>query len=149
MNTPRLGRISRILSLVLTGLWLTGCSKVSEDTVDKVRVAPLTLSEWLRKDPNAYLLVDARPQAAFEAERIAGAERIDPVAVDPEDIDPRFEAYKAVIVYGQDPGFGRANVLTKRFLEADLDVYLLNGGLMAWKEQGLPVITGDTAEPTP
>jgi rhodanese-related sulfurtransferase len=134
--------------LTFTALPLTGCNTTNEDDVDDVRVAPLTASEWLRKSPERYLLLDARPPAAFEMQRIPGAEQVEPAAIDPNNIDPRFDQYKAVIVYGDTPAFGRANVVTKRLLEAGVDVYMIDGGLLNWKTQGLPVLTTDAA-PTP
>lgn len=135
--------------LTFTALALNGCNTTNENDVDKVRIAPLTASEWLRKNPQGYLLLDARPPAAFDAQRIPGAEQVEPVAIDPHNIDPRFDRYKAVLVYGDTPAFGRANVVTKRLLEAGVTVYMIDGGLLNWKTQGLPVITTDTAATPP
>lgn len=145
-RTCRRGLLAASIGTVLA---LPGCENISENDVDKVRINPVTLSDWIRKDPQAYLLLDARQKNAFDAERIPGSERLDPQTVDPEDPDPKFGRYKAVIVYGQDPSFGRANVLTKRLLEAGTDVYMLDGGLMAWKSRGLPVIGVPQAMPDP
>ena len=124
-----------------------GCKNISENDVDEVRIDPLTLNEWLSESPDAYLILDARSQSDFQSEHIPGAEHIATPSVDPNNIDPRFEQYKAVVVYGQNPAFGRANVLTKRFLEAGVDVFMLDGGLMQWKLQGLPITRNASGDP--
>lgn len=142
MNTRN--RLCISAGVAAAAIVLGGCNTTSENDVDEVRLAPLTASEWLRKSPQSYLLLDARPAAEFEQARIAGAEQVEPAAIDPLNIDPRFERYKAVIVYGADPAFGRANIVTKRLLEAGVDVYMIDGGLLTWKSQGLPVVTNET-----
>lgn len=116
-----------------------GCGTTNENAVDKVRVSPELLYGWLSRHPEKYLVVDARSAASFEAGRIPGAIRVEPQDVSPTDPDPRFVKYKAVIVYGEDPSFGRANAMTKRLLEAGVDVRMLDGGLKAWRDRGYPI----------
>jgi rhodanese-related sulfurtransferase len=153
MNSFVRNRIPRAVAIGIscgaTCFGLVGCKTVDENAVDDVRIQPTTLDQWLRKDPDRYLVIDARPRSAFEIERLPKAEQVDLAAIDPEDPDPRFFSYKGVVVYGQDPAFGRANALTKRLLESDVDVYLLDGGIQKWKLQGLPVVPGEAAATPP
>ncbi|MDX2116138.1 MAG: rhodanese-like domain-containing protein [Planctomycetota bacterium] len=130
----------RILALAIgTALAVAGCVSTDENKVDNVRLSPTKAREWLAKNPDSYLLVDARLPESFARERIPGAVRLDTRDFDENDPDPKFKAYDAIIVYGENPSFGRANVLTKRFLAAGLDVYLIDGGLKAWRDAGLPI----------
>lgn len=137
MNTRRLTDI--LAAAVLTAATLTGCNTTSEVDVDKARIAPEKVREMMEKAPSKYLLVDARPQAAFDEGHLPGAVRMDPKDLDPQDPDPKFAAYKTVIVYGESPAFGRANALTKRFLEAGVSVMMIDGGMKVWRERGFPV----------
>lgn len=140
MNTRRLFYI--LAAGVITTSCLSGCNTTSEVEVDKARVAPEKLREWLEKAPAKYLVVDARPQAAFDQGHLPGAVRMDPSELDPLDPDPKFEQYKSIIVYGESPAYGRANALTKRFLEAGISVSMLDGGLKVWRDRGYAVETG-------
>lgn len=137
MNTIQ--RMVILASLFATGLGLGGCQTTDENAVDAVRLSPATLNERLAADRSRYLIVDARPEAAFQTAHLPGAVRMDPNEIDPRDPDPKFETYKAVIVYGEDPRPGRANALTKRFLEAGITVQMLDGGLHMWRRGGFPV----------
>lgn len=135
--------------LICTACSLLGCNTTDENSVDAVRIPPSEAYKILQEKPDRYLLIDARPLSAFEVDRIPGAEQLDPSKFDPQDPDPRFEQYKAVIIYGADPTFGRANALTKRFLEAGIDVRMLDGGLKAWRTQGFPVENGSSMPKLP
>lgn len=131
-----------ILALVVfTVASLTGCNTTSEVEVDKARVSAEKIKEWLDKAPDRYLVVDARADAAFREGHLPGAVRMDPVELDPQDPDPKFDDYKSIIVYGENPAYGRANALTKRFLEAGVSVVMLDGGLKAWRDKGFPIET--------
>lgn len=116
-----------------------GCGTTSENAVDKVRVSPELLHGWLSRNPKKYLVVDARPASSYESGHIPGAVRIEPQDVSPTDPDPRFATYRAVVVYGEDPSFGRANAMTKRLLESGAPVRMLDGGLKAWRDRGYPI----------
>lgn len=141
MKTPR---TIALLSVALgTALALAGCNTTSEVEVDKARISPEKARELLTRHPERYLLVDARPESAYRSERIPHSVRLDPRDVDPRDPDPKFNAYKAVIVYGDDPSYGRANGMTKRFLESGIKVNMIDGGLKAWREKGYPVEAGE------
>lgn len=142
MNTP-CRRLIQAFALGTAGV-LAGCNTTNENSVDKVRVTPETLESWLKKDPDKYLIVDARPKESYLKSRLRGAIQLNPGDVDPQDPDPKFDEYSALIVYGEDPAFGRANALTKRLIEAGIDVYMLDGGLKAWRESGFPVESPDT-----
>lgn len=145
MNTRRIFPI--LAACLFTVFSPAGCNTTSEVEVDKSRVPAEKVLEWIEKYPDRYLIVDARPEAAFLAGHIPGAVRMDPVQVDPEDPDPSLKKYKSIIVYGENPAFGRANALTKRLLEAGLSVNMLDGGLKAWREKDYPIESGEAGEP--
>ena len=137
MNTRRIFPI--LAALMSTAAFLVGCNTTSEVSVDKTRIAPEKVREWVSRNPDRYLIVDARPEAAFRAGHLPNAIRMDPRDVDPLDPDPKFSRYKGVIVYGDDPAYGRANGLTKRMIEAGIKVSMIDGGLHAWRQRGYPV----------
>lgn len=124
---------------------LTGCETIDEGWVDKHRIDPLTAERWLQKSPEQYLVVDARSAKAYESGHIPGAVRMDLPDIDPLDPDPKYGRYKAVVVYGEDPSYGKANALAKRFGQADVEVYLIDGGLKMWRDRGLPVTPAPTS----
>lgn len=126
---------------LFTATFPAGCNTTSEVEVDKARVSAEKIKEWLDKAPDRYLVVDARADEAFREGHLPGAVRMDPVELDPQDPDPAFDKYKSIIVYGENPAYGRANALTKRFLEAGVDVVMLDGGIKVWRDKGFPVET--------
>jgi len=136
-----------ILSTALVTATLTGgCKTINQDWVDARKIQASQARDWVTKNPGNYLLVDARPALAHETVRIPGSVRIDTSEIDPNDRDPRFERYKAVIVYGENPAYGRADALTKRFGEADIKVYMIDGGLKSWQQAGFDI---ERPNPTP
>jgi rhodanese-related sulfurtransferase len=137
MNTRR--RVVNLACVLATGSGVCGCRTIDENSVDAVRVSPESLNDRLESDRGRFLIVDARPQAAFDEGHLPGAVRMDPNDLDPSDPDPKFGSFKAVIVYGEDPRHGRANALTKRFLEAGISVQMLDGGMHGWRRRGFPV----------
>jgi rhodanese-related sulfurtransferase len=141
MNTRRLTPI--LAGLICTCAALTGCRTISENQVDDRRIAPERAWEMIDRNPSRFLVLDARTPEAFQEGRIPGARRMELAEFDPQDPDPAFKAYRGVIIYGDDPRYGRANALTKRFLEADIRVFMIDGGMMAWQSKGLPVEKGD------
>lgn len=130
----------RATILITAGL-VAGCQSTTENHVDDVRISPKQMMEMLSKNPDRYLVVDARQAELYAQARIPGAIRMDPPELNPEDPDPKFNEYKAVIVYGDDPAYGRSNALTKRFIQAGIDVYMLDGGMKTWREAGNPIDT--------
>ncbi len=121
--------------LILTALLAFGCSsKVNDDSI--ARVNSVQLTKWLEKSPEKYLILDARPREEFVTEHIPGARHVEPPEVDPNDLDPSLKGYKALIVYGENPGSTRARALSKRLIQARQDVYWLEGGISEWKAGG-------------
>lgn len=137
MNTRRFIHI--LAAGLVTALSLPGCNTTSEVDVDKARVPAEKVREWIEKSPSRYLIVDARPVAAFDEGHLPGAVRMDPSELDPQDPDPKFGSYKSVVVYGESPAYGRANALTKRFLEAGVSVSMLDGGMKVWRDRGFEI----------
>ncbi len=130
--------------MVLTALVFGGCTtKTNDDSI--ARVDSAQLSKWLEKGPEKYLILDARPRQEFLSDHIPGARHMELPEVDPEDPDPRLKEYKALVVYGENPGSTRARALAKRLIQARLDVYWLEGGLSEWKASGRQTTQGSNA----
>src|SRR5690606_12703197 len=134
----RLG-LSAALALCMV---VAGCNtRTSDRSIGYLGVGEL--SKWLSKSPEKYLLVDARGADEFAAGHIPGARRMSLPDIDERNPDPMLSRYSAVIVYGADPGSDVARAMTKRLLKARVsDVYLLEGGMAAWRSSGGPVVTG-------
>lgn len=153
------------------GLLGTGCSGSTSDRsvmyTEVAKAMPLHRKAVMEaKDPSAVVFVDPRPVAQFEAGRIAGAAhltlvqanagtlRIDP-SLAPRHADKTrptsLSEYDAIVVYGNDPASGVALAMAKRLLHLGFDeVYVLRGGLRAWRTQGGPVDEpAPAASPTP
>jgi rhodanese-related sulfurtransferase len=102
-------------------------------------VAPADLAALVNRE-NA-LVVDLRPIADFEKGHVAGAKNVTPSQFDPE--NRQLAAAKALPVVlvcktGQVSG-GAAKRLRKAGFER---VYVLDGGIGAWQQAGLPLARG-------
>lgn len=121
------------------GAALPGCSKqITDDDIEYMSVTDL--HRRLTRDPNKNLPLDARSREEFATERIPGARHIRSTDVDVQDPDPALRGYSALIVYGENPGTSNAAAITKRLMIANFkSVFLLEGGMDAWRRAGLPV----------
>lgn len=122
-------------------LILTACSgKVSDDSIRYLRAGDL--ARWVAKTPDKYLIIDSRGPEAYDQGHIPGARRMTLPELDPENLDPDWSRYSAIIVYGADPGSEVARAMTKRLIKAKLtEVYQLEGGMLAWKSSGGQVVS--------
>jgi len=133
----------RILPLVSTLAMVLllpgGCQrKISTDSIDFV--TPARMGEQIAKDPSKHLILDARPAEAFMEGRIPGAQRISLPEIDTAKLNPEWERYSSIVVYGDNPGSLAAEAVTKRLMSIGYErVYLLDGGFDAWKAGGRPI----------
>lgn len=102
-------------------------------------VAPADLAALVNRE--SALVVDLRPIADFEKGHVAGAKNVTPSQFDPE--NRQLAAAKALPVVlvcktGQVSG-GAAKRLRKAGFER---VYVLDGGIGAWQQAGLPLARG-------
>jgi rhodanese-related sulfurtransferase len=104
-------------------------------------IDPVVVQEYL--DGARALLLDARPPEDYQRSReaIAGAVRVDPGSgaelVDRLSLLPR---EKLFVAYCDEPGHAASAQVARRVRELGIgDASVLNGGLRAWKDAGLPV----------
>lgn len=96
-----------------------------------------TLKLWL--DNNEAILIDVREPGEYEAESIPGAKLI-PLGTISQGKLPIHEGRKLVIHCHL--GKRGTKACEKLFAENNnLDIYNLEGGLTAWKDQGYPVLS--------
>jgi len=123
---------------------LSGCDKVSDNTIEPVRL--VDVAKATRAKGDSYLILDARDAASYDAGHIPGAQRMTAAQIDPKDPDPRLSSYKAIYVYGEHPNHNAAKALVKRLMVAEVSsTYLMDDGFVAWKAQGQPVVTEQPA----
>jgi rhodanese-related sulfurtransferase len=102
-----------------------------------------SLKAWL--DAGAAVLVDVRPPAMHAAERIPGARSVPLTpAFDPARLPP---AEGRPLVVHCEIGVMSADA-ARRVAAAGREVYDLRGGIVAWKQAGLPV-ESDPGAPLP
>lgn len=104
----------------------------------------------LSKDPDALAIIDVRAREEFARERIAGARNMT-IA---EFATPSIRDAKApgevviagkdeILIYANDPGSAVPRAMAKRLMRMGYeDVYVLQGGLLAWKRAGGGVVEG-------
>lgn len=131
----------RLGAALIAASALVACQgKVSDDSINYLRTGDL--AQWVQRSPEKYLLIDARSPEEFAAGHIPGARHMTLTDFDQDKPDPELARYSAIIVYGENPGSGVARAMTKRLLAARLtDVYLLEGGMAAWRSSGAPIVT--------
>jgi len=101
-----------LLAVCLSGVLAVGCApKVSDRTVRIVGFA--SLEETLEAD-NRLVILDARPLDRFEAGRIPGAIHMPLSKLDERTARDRFDVYRTVLVFGENPGSALAKALAKR-----------------------------------
>jgi 3-mercaptopyruvate sulfurtransferase SseA len=141
-------RVWVVLGLGVPGLGvvaMTGCETVSDRTVRYWDVAQARKA-WLEslKEPTELLVVDPRPAEQYRTAHIPGAVslaipqvRDGTLRVQTAGGSRLAKEYETILVYGSDPGSGVALAMAKRMLTLGFeDVYVLRGGLIAWRTQG-------------
>lgn len=140
-KTTTFARLSALVC-VLCGIsaGLGGCQDTLSDR--DIEVIPLAEVRQLTSKPQQVALIDPRSPGEFSQGRIPGAVNITlPEVEDQKDsLDPRLAGYKALIVYGNDPGSAVARAMTKRLMRAGgKNVKLFSGGLAEWSGNGLKI----------
>jgi rhodanese-related sulfurtransferase len=87
------------------------------------------------------LFLDARPRDFWRMNRIPGALAL------PEDdfdaayaeVEPRLRRAKAIVVYCSGYGCEASHIVARRLRDKGFDAAILDEGLPAWEEAGLPV----------
>jgi rhodanese-related sulfurtransferase len=88
------------------------------------------------------VFVDARAPRVFAAERIEGAVNVPPSGPGLEDSGWLTDIDADVVCYASEAGQRQAGVVANRLLEMGAErVFLLYGGIEAWKAAGLPTET--------
>lgn len=153
-------------ALLLFGAML-GCCAVAgcQPAVSDADLVPVSVLEarnlWnqAQNAPKAALFLDPRSKEAFAAEHIPGARNVEIAAAAQRarmaetalsrpfwerarlaEGDASLKEYESLVVYADNAGSASARVLAKLLLRQRYrNVYLLEGGLLDWKERGGPV----------
>lgn len=127
-------------SLALTG----GCEPKTDDGDIEWLETSASAMEMISKPRGAFGVkgtprtawLDPRPEAEFKAERIAGAIHLPLGLIDAEHMVALKEK-DLVLVYDAEPDSAIAMAAAKKLLALGYrDVYVLRGGLKAWKRDG-------------
>ncbi len=121
------------LLLLFAVFILSACSKKEESTL----LAPQAFQQRLQETPNAVLL-DVRTLEEVEAGRIKGEINFDFKSAEFDLLIKGLDKTKPYFVYCAS-GVRSAKAADKMESEGFEHVYLLEGGIKAWEEEGLPV----------
>lgn len=133
-----------VLALGVGVLFLTGCTpKFSQEDVDESGISLAEVRALVeRNKPGEVLLADARGSRAFAEGHIPGARSfaINRFSGTHGETDPSLEAFKTIVVYGDNPGSAAASGLALRMMSTGYkNVRTFFEGFDAWKRAGLPV----------
>lgn len=92
----------------------------------------------------AVLLVDPRSRSSYERARLPGARHLQLTDVPlNRGRDPEIEAFRQIIVYGDNPGSAPARGMVKRMIALGYrNVRMFAGGVEEWRSRGQPVEQG-------
>lgn len=101
-----------------------------------------TLVSWL--DAGTAVVIDVREDEEWEEWRLPAAILLPMSEFEPEQVPER--AGKALVI--QCRSGVRSAAVTRRLIERAgfTEVYNLAGGIIAWKEAGLPILTGSAQD---
>lgn len=130
---------------VVLGVGLLGCNETSDLDIKFValeEVRGLTVSA--EKTPTALLLIDPRPPSDFARGHLPGAKNVQQSSVMREsELNPQWDPYDRIVVYGDNRGSAPARAMTKRLIEVGYDdVMMYEGGFEEWLAAGLPIELG-------
>ncbi len=123
-------------------LVLGGCDSMSRDVADVPSVEPRAVFAAASSDSNVVLL-DVRTVEEFEGEggHLEGA-----ILIPLEDLDTKIEELKQYKEYRVIPycRSGRRSAIATAILrEKGFDAVNMDGGMLRWKDEGLPVVVED------
>lgn len=102
-------------------------------------IATVPVTEIAHSKANSWVQVlDVREPSEFEAGHIEGATFI-PLAIVPLRVDELRKAERIVLVCESG---ARAMQASQYLARQGFDVQLMDGGMAAWRQAGLPVVTG-------
>ena len=129
-----------MLSLALAGITIALVANEVANLLGGVRrIGPAQLTGLINRD-NA-LVVDLRAPGEFEKGHIAGSKNVQPSQFDPE--HKQLAAAKALPVVLVCRVGQTASGAAKRLRKAGFErVYVLDGGIGAWQQDGLPMARG-------
>ncbi|MDW8052562.1 MAG: rhodanese-like domain-containing protein [Armatimonadota bacterium] len=130
-------RASKALLLVLLGLALAGC-EVDQQQEKKATVTPREVYE--QRENKDVLIIDVRTPEEFRHERIKEA-----INKPLDEIDKWVKELpkdkKIYFVCRSGNRSAQAQRIAQR--EGYTNTYNMEGGMLAWKREGLPVVSGD------
>ncbi len=142
--------VRRLFCLAVFGTVLasTGCSASGvRDTdikyakLDQVRAVVNPMTE--RERSQNVLLVDPRTRDEYEAGHLPKARNLRTTHALPDrDVDPVFNGYNTILVYGTNPGDAVARAMVKRLIAGKKTAVLFAGGIEEWTKHGGPLETG-------
>ena len=139
--------IVRLAGLLGASLLLIGCG-VTDKNIKGIGLGEARQLHTQRDTPpKMAIFIDARPPSQYVAGHITGAVnwRLDQFKPKAE-MDPKIEAYRNLIVYGNDPGSAAARGLSKRLMEIGYEgVRMFGPGYTAWSGSKLPVEVPESA----
>ncbi|MFO0826890.1 MAG: rhodanese-like domain-containing protein [Phycisphaerales bacterium] len=150
-------RLAEVALVAVMAAVLPACTPHTTDKVVVFTESPSEAVELMTKprgtfgiggSPNAVWL-DPRPEADFEKGHIPGAINIPFARLDAEQ-EFRLRGVTVIVVYDSDFDDALVKAVAKRLVAAGhKEVYVLRGGLKAWKRDGNSVETGAAAPATP
>jgi 3-mercaptopyruvate sulfurtransferase SseA len=120
-----------------TSLLSSGTSDQDISMMSVVQARRLWLRQRENPSPAGAVFIDCRGKEFFAQGHIPGARHMLISEVVWRKLVPALEASDAIIVYGDNPGSPAARGMVKRMQAYGYDdVYLLDGGLEAWRVNG-------------
>jgi len=94
---------------------------------------------WRLFEQGSAVFVDARDPRVFSVERIEGAVSIPPVGPELENAGWLAGSGSIIICYASEESQGQAGIVADKLIDMGAgEVFVLYGGLEAWKTAGLP-----------
>jgi rhodanese-related sulfurtransferase len=98
------------------------------------------LKQWI--DEGKVLLIDVREEDEFKAGRIEGSVFLPLSAFNPHDV-PAVEDGKTLVFQCRSGGRSARAAEVYEAFYPDQESYNFVGGILAWEEQGYPIISGE------
>ncbi|MCM1021561.1 MAG: rhodanese-like domain-containing protein [Muribaculum sp.] len=136
-------KIKTIFTFVI-GLIMTGCSAKASNTSVEV-ISPKEFQSKLNADPDA-LLLDVRKPDEYAAGHLKGAHLLNWLDTDGFKHDAKkLDKSKTIYVYCRSGR--RSNEASRYLAEKGYKVVDMDGGILAWNENNLPVVIETSSMP--